>query len=209
MNLALGARGAIFVGTARYDCRPRIARHATSVHRGSDLLNTGDFSLFRMNFGGPPTRKEVPLQNRREIPAHRGYPRRRPPWYFVFLCMWARKSATSYWAAVHAEARDSVGPATRSRWAPMFFFAGLLGGRGAAAAISPSLKRSDCRHRRNPVGCGGENFLFLCAHSAVALFCRGLVFFAGLGFGKLLYPIYIAWLSKWFGEGAATEKLAA
>ena len=41
--------------------------------------------------------------------------------------------------------------------------------------------------------------LFLTAHSPVALFAGA--FFAGLGLASL-YPIYIAWLSKWFGQRA-------
>jgi fucose permease len=41
--------------------------------------------------------------------------------------------------------------------------------------------------------------IFLSAHSRVALF--GGAFLAGLGLASL-FPIFIAWLSKWFGARA-------
>src|SRR5262249_447064 len=41
--------------------------------------------------------------------------------------------------------------------------------------------------------------LFLTAHAPLTLFAGA--FFAGLGLASL-YPIYIAWLSKWFGQRA-------
>jgi len=80
----------------------------------------------------------------------------------------------------------------------MFFFAGLLGGRGAAAVILLRLKEATVAIGGILLAAAGE-LLFLCAHSAVALFAGA--FFAGLGLASL-YPIYIAWLSKWFGERA-------
>jgi fucose permease len=41
--------------------------------------------------------------------------------------------------------------------------------------------------------------LFIAGHSPLSLFAGA--FFAGLGLASL-YPIYIAWLSKWFGQRA-------
>jgi len=80
----------------------------------------------------------------------------------------------------------------------VFFYAGLLGGRGAGAAVLLRLKEMT-------VAVGGillaavGILLFLSAHSPVTLFIGA--FFAGLGLSSL-YPIYIAWLSKWFGTRA-------
>ncbi len=150
--------------------------------------------LFRMNFGGPP-REEV-LSKPSEIPAIAGT-RVAVLLGILFFVYVGTEVGTSYWAAVHAE-RATVWASNTFTLAPMFFFAGLLGGRGAAAAILLRLKEATVAIGGILLAAAGE-LLFLCAHSAVALFAG--VFFAGLGLASL-YPIYIAWLSKWFGERA-------
>jgi fucose permease len=150
--------------------------------------------LFRMNFGGPP-REEV-LSKPSEIPAIAGT-RVAVLLGILFFVYVGTEVGTSYWAAVHAE-RATVWASNTFTLAPMFFFAGLLGGRGAAAAILLRLKEATVAIGGILLAAAGE-LLFLCAHSAVALFAG--FFFAGLGLASL-YPIYIAWLSKWFGERA-------
>jgi fucose permease len=81
---------------------------------------------------------------------------------------------------------------------PMFFFAGLLGGRGMAAAILLRLREVTVAVAGVLFAACGE-FIFLSAHSHGALF--GGAFLAGLGLASL-FPIFIAWLSKWFGARA-------
>jgi MFS family permease len=80
----------------------------------------------------------------------------------------------------------------------MFFYAGLLGGRAAGAAILLRLKEMTVAVGGILLAAAGE-LLFLTAHSPTVLFAGA--FFAGLGLASL-YPIYIAWLSKWFGARA-------
>jgi fucose permease len=80
----------------------------------------------------------------------------------------------------------------------MFFFAGLLGGRGAAAAILLRLNEVTVAISGLFVAAVGE-VIFITAHSPAALF--GGAFCAGLGLSSL-YPIWVAWLSKWFGARA-------
>jgi MFS family permease len=80
----------------------------------------------------------------------------------------------------------------------MFFFAGLLGGRGGAAAVLLRLKEVTVAVGGVLLAAGGQ-ILFLTADSPPTLFAGA--FFAGLGLASL-YPIYIAWLSKWFGQRA-------
>jgi fucose permease len=80
----------------------------------------------------------------------------------------------------------------------MFFFAGLLGGRGIAAAILLRLKEVTVAVGGVLLAATGE-LIFLSARSHVALF--GGAFLAGLGLASL-FPIFIAWLSKWFGVRA-------
>jgi fucose permease len=80
----------------------------------------------------------------------------------------------------------------------MFFFAGLLGGRGIAAAVLLRLKEVTVSVGGVLLAATGE-LIFLSAHSHAALF--GGAFLAGLGLASL-FPIFIAWLSKWFGVRA-------
>jgi fucose permease len=80
----------------------------------------------------------------------------------------------------------------------MFFFAGLLGGRGAVAAILLRWKEVTVAVGGLLVAAMGE-LIFLAARSRGLLF--GGAFLAGLGLAGL-FPIFIAWLSKWFGARA-------
>jgi fucose permease len=75
----------------------------------------------------------------------------------------------------------------------MFFFAGLLGGRGLAAAM---LKLRRARgYRRN-----STRRRWIIHHRAFRQYFSAALS-GGLGLSSL-YPIYIAWLSKWFGARA-------
>jgi fucose permease len=104
---------------------------------------------------------------------------------------------TSSWAATHAQ-RAAVWLGNNWTLAPMFFFAGLLGGRGAAAAILLRLKETAVAVGGILLAAAGE-VLFITAHSPAALFAGA--FFSGLGLSSL-YPIYVAWLTKWFRSRA-------
>jgi fucose permease len=96
----------------------------------------------------------------------------------LFFTYVGTEVGTSYWAPAHAQ-RAATWSSNIWTLAPMFFFAGLLGGRGIAAAILLRLKEVT-------VAVGG-----------VLLAATGeLIFLASL------FPIFIAWLSKWFGVRA-------
>lgn len=114
--------------------------------------------------------------------------------FFVYV---GTEVGTSYWAPTHAQ-RATAWSSNTWALAPMFFFAGLLGGRGAAAAILLRFKEVNVAVVGLLLAAIGE-FVFLAAHSAVTLF--GGAFLAGLGLSSL-FPIFIAWLSKWFGTRA-------
>jgi len=111
--------------------------------------------------------------------------------FFVYV---GTEVGTSSWSAAHAQSA-TVWSGNNWTLAPMFFFAGLLGGRGASAAILLHLKEATVAVSGLLIAAAGE-LLFITAHSPVALFAGA--FFAGLGFSSL-YPIYVAWLTKWFG----------
>ena len=114
--------------------------------------------------------------------------------FFVYV---GTENALSGWAAAHAK-RAAVWDSNAWTLAPMFFFGGLLGGRAAGAAIL-------LRLREVIVAVGGlllagfGDFTFLSAETWPVLFVGA--FFAGLGLSSV-YPIFIAWLSKWFGPRA-------
>jgi fucose permease len=114
--------------------------------------------------------------------------------FFVYV---GTENSTSYWAADHAHRAASWATNTFTL-APMFFFAGLLSGRGAAAAILLRIKESSVAICGNLLAAIGLT-IFIVAHSPIALFGGALL--AGLGLSSL-YPIYISWFSKWFGQRA-------
>ena len=114
--------------------------------------------------------------------------------FFVYV---GTEVGTSSWAPTHAQRAAAW---TTNTWAlaSMFFFAGLLGGRGAAAAILLHLKEVTVAVAGLLLAATGES-IFLAGHSAVTLF--GGAFLAGLGLSSI-FPILIAWLSKWYGTRA-------
>jgi len=114
--------------------------------------------------------------------------------FFVYV---GTEVSTSYWSSLHAQ-RAAVWTGTNYLLTQSFFYAGLLGGRGASAAILLRLKEATVAIGGILLAAAGE-VLFLMAHSPTALFVGA--FFAGLGCSSL-FPIYIAWLSKWFGARA-------
>ena len=114
--------------------------------------------------------------------------------FFVYV---GTEVGTSYWAPAHAQ-RATAWSSNTWALAPMFFFAGLLGGRGAAAAILLHLKEVTVAIAGLLLAATGES-IFLAGHSQVTLF--GGAFLAGLGLASI-FPILIAWLSKWYGTRA-------
>jgi fucose permease len=114
--------------------------------------------------------------------------------FFVYV---GTEVGTSYWAPAHAQ-RAAAWSTNTWALAPMFFFAGLLGGRGAAAAILLRLKEVTVAVGGLLLAAAGES-IFLTGHSAATLF--GGAFLAGLGLASI-FPILIAWLSKWYGTRA-------
>ena len=114
--------------------------------------------------------------------------------FFVYV---GTEVGTSSWSPMHAQ-RATEWATNNWTLTPMFFFAGLLGGRGAAAAILLRLKEVTVAVSGLFIAATGE-LIFLTAHSPAALF--GGAFCTGLGLSSL-YPIWVAWLSKWFGERA-------
>jgi fucose permease len=151
-------------------------------------------ALFRMPFAKPPHEEnsgDSPVAAKR---AGFGLAIALGILFYVYV---GTENAVSFWAPTHAQ-RAAVWANNTWTLAPMFFFAGLLGGRGAAAAVLLRLKEVTVAVGGVLLAAAGQ-VLFITGRSPLALFAGA--FFAGLGLASL-YPIYIAWLSKWFGQRA-------
>jgi fucose permease len=114
--------------------------------------------------------------------------------FFVYV---GTEIGTSYWAPTHAQ-RAATWVSNTWAVAPTFFFAGLVGGRGAAAAILLHWKEETVAVGGLLLAATGES-IFLAGHSPATLF--GGAFLTGLGLASI-FPILIAWLSKWYGTRA-------
>ena len=150
--------------------------------------------LLGMPFGKPPHEENSAPGSANEKVAGTGVAALLGILFFVYV---GTEVGTSYWAPAHAQ-RAAVWSNNTWALAPMFFFAGLLGGRGAAAAILLHLKEATVAVAGLLLAATGE-FIFVAGHSPLTLFGGG--FLAGLGLASI-FPILIAWLSKWYGTRA-------
>jgi FHS family glucose/mannose:H+ symporter-like MFS transporter len=101
------------------------------------------------------------------------------------------------WSAEYSR-RIANGISNITTLAPMFFYAGLTAGRGVAPLVLLSVSEG-------PLVIGALSLTAI--GTGVVIFSSTLkitilgVFLAGLGCASI-YPIYIAWLSKWYGARA-------
>src|SRR6266404_2032072 len=93
-------------------------------------------ALLRMHFGRPPHEEESSSQGPTGKAAGLGVAIMLGILFFVYV---GTENGISYWAADHAR-RAATWRSNTFTLAPMFFFAGLLSGRGAAAAVLLRLK---------------------------------------------------------------------
>jgi fucose permease len=192
MNLAWGAGAIVSSPLAMLSVR---TSHVTPLlYFVGALCAVLALVLLRMPFGKPHHKEDPAPSATPTKPAGNGVAALLGILFFVYV---GTEVGTSYWAPVHAQRATTWSDNTWTL-APMFFFAGLLGGRGAAAAILLRWKEVTVAVAGILLAAAGE-LIFLAARSRVALF--GGAFLAGLGLASL-YPIFIAWLSKWFGARA-------
>jgi fucose permease len=193
MNLAWGA-GAIFSSPLAM-FTVRTAHVSLLLYIVGAICVLLAIALLRMPFGKPP--RETESAGSGEMNSKRAGIAIAVMLGTLFFVYVGTENGLSFWAAEHAR-RAATWSSNTFTLAPMFFFAGLLGGRGAAAAILLRLKEVSVAVGGILVAAAGMT-VFLTARSPVVLF--GGALFAGLGLASL-YPIYIAWLSKWFGARA-------
>ena len=112
--------------------------------------------------------------------------------FFLYI---GTENGISGWAAEQAH---RVGTGNASAVMPMFFWAGLLSGRGISALILTRAKESWLVITGLALSALGTTCLLLAAGRSQVIL--GVVL-AGFGLSSV-YPIFISWLSKWYGERA-------
>src|SRR6266436_4257870 len=192
LNFAWGAGAMI--------CSPLIAVALKRNGLGVLLAGTAIFGgilvlgLLFVSFGGQKHEKDA-------SPAEAGFPAiglgvtiAMAAMFFIYVAM---ENGIGIWSAEYAK-RLANGITGMTTLAPMFFYAGLTSGRGAAPFVLRRL------HERKMV-LGALSLA--AAATALLIVSRSLpvatvaVFLAGLGCASV-YPIYIAWLSRWYGARA-------
>ena len=114
--------------------------------------------------------------------------------FFIYVAM---ENGIGFWSAEYAK-RVANGITYMTTLAPMFFYAGLTSGRAAAPLVLKTL-----HERKLVLGALGLE----AAASVLLITSKTLpvattaVFLAGLGCASV-YPIFIAWLSRWYGASA-------
>ena len=113
----------------------------------------------------------------------------------LFYLYIGTENGISGWAAEQAH---RVGAGYASAVMPMFFWAGLLSGRGLSALILARVKESWLVITGLLLSAMGTTLLLLAGTRLQVIL--GVVL-AGFGLASV-YPIFISWLAKWYGERA-------
>jgi len=111
--------------------------------------------------------------------------------FFIYVAM---ENGIGIWSAEYAK-RLANGITGMTTLAPMFFYAGLTSGRGAAPLVLQRLQERTMVLGALGLAAAATALLIASGSLAVATVA---VFLAGLGCASV-YPIYIAWLSRWYG----------
>jgi MFS transporter, FHS family, glucose/mannose:H+ symporter len=118
----------------------------------------------------------------------------------LFFLYVGTEASVGGWAAEHTR-RLARHPNSLSTIAPMFFYGGVMGGRAAAIWILARVTEFRVIIGALSLVIGGVLLLVTAPSQPVATF--GLTV-AGVGAASI-YPLYIAWFSRWYG--AAARKL--
>jgi MFS transporter, FHS family, glucose/mannose:H+ symporter len=112
--------------------------------------------------------------------------------FFLYI---GTENGISGWAAEQAH---RVGMGNASVVMPMFFWVGLLSGRGSSALMLTRVNDSLLVTTSLLLSAIGTTWLLLAATRSQVILA---VVLAGFGLASV-YPIFISWLSKWYGERA-------
>jgi MFS transporter, FHS family, glucose/mannose:H+ symporter len=114
--------------------------------------------------------------------------------FFIYVAM---ETSVGGWAAELAK-RLANGASGMTTLAPMFFYTGLMSGRAIAPLVLLRLRERQLVLGALALSAAGT--VIVMASSTLKVSIVG-VFLAGLGCASI-YPIYIAWLSRWYGPRA-------
>jgi fucose permease len=114
--------------------------------------------------------------------------------FFIYVGM---ETSIGGWVAEHAK-RLVNGATSASTLAPMFFYAGLTIGRGLAPAALLRIRENHLVFAALAIASIGTTILIASRTLPVALLGVAV---AGFGCASL-YPILIAWFSRWYGTAA-------
>ena len=114
--------------------------------------------------------------------------------FFTYVCM---ETSIGVWSAEYSR-RIANGISNLTTLAPMFFYAGLTAGRGLAPLVLLAVSEAPLVITALCLTAVGTTVMIFSTTLKVTIIG---VFLAGLGCASI-YPIYIAWLSKWYGAQA-------
>jgi fucose permease len=114
--------------------------------------------------------------------------------FFIYVAM---ENGIGIWAAEFSK-RLANGITGLTTLAPTFFYGGLTLGRASAPLALRRLKERTLVLGALALAAAGDALLIVSPGLYVAI---AAVFFAGLGCASV-YPIYIAWLARWYGVRA-------
>jgi len=114
--------------------------------------------------------------------------------FFIYVAM---ENGIGFWSAEYAK-RVANGITYMTTLAPMFFYAGLTSGRAAAPLVLKTLRETKLVLGALSLEAAASVLLITSRTLPVA---TTAVFLAGLGCASV-YPIFIAWLSRWYGARA-------
>src|SRR6266550_1071183 len=114
--------------------------------------------------------------------------------FFIYVAM---ENGIGFWSAEYAK-RVANGITYMTTLAPMFFYAGLTSGRAAAPLVLKTLHETKLVLGALSLEAAASVLLITSRTLPVA---TTALFLAGLGCASV-YPIFIAWLSRWYGASA-------
>jgi len=115
----------------------------------------------------------------------------------LFFTYVGTETSIGVWSAEYSR-RIAHGISSLTTLAPMFFYGGLTAGRGLAPLVLLSISEGPLVLAALSLTALGMTVLIFAGTLKVAIIT---VFLAGLGCASI-YPIYIAWLSRWYGAQA-------
>lgn len=155
------------------------------------------FALLFARFGAEKHDEAIETAGAASLTVGRGKTSLLAALFFIYVGM---ETSIGVWSAEYSR-RIAHGITNMTTLAPMFFYAGLTAGRGLAPLVLLSLSEGPLVIGALSLVALGTTVLIFSATLKVAI---AGVFFAGLGCASI-YPIYIAWLSKW--HGARTKRI--